>query len=72
MRITIEEAENGIVVSRCYGEDMAHEDDKYVYKTIDQAAKALPGIFSVSEAEAPEEDEKSLKKLKSKLPKGDY
>lgn len=70
--ITIESAENGIVVKCCYGDGMEHEDINYVYKTINEVAKALPGIFSVAEAEAPMEDEKSMEKMKNSLKKEDY
>lgn len=71
IKVTIEEAENGIVCTVCHGGDMDHEDKKYIYPTIQKAAKSLPAIFSVGEAEAPAEDEKSLEKMKSKLPKED-
>jgi hypothetical protein len=51
---------------------MEHEDKQYIYPNIDKAAKAIPGIFSVGEAEAPEEDEKSLEKMKKSINKVDY
>lgn len=67
-RLTIETAENGIVCTVCYGSG-DHEDKQYVYKNIDQVAKALTGIFSVAEAEAPTETHESLEAMKANLPK---
>jgi len=66
VKLTIEEAENGIVVTCCYG-DVPHEDKKYIYKTIDAAAKDIPSIFSVGEADAPDETEESMEKMKAKI-----
>ncbi len=69
VKVTIEDAEGGIVVCVYHGEK---EDKKVVYKNIKKAAKAIPAIFSVGEAEAPEIKEKDLEKEKAKLPKADY
>lgn len=70
VKVTIEDAEGGIVVCVYHGEK---EDKKVVYKNIKKAAKAIPAIFSVGEAEAPEETEESLEKMKKSINKGkDY
>ena len=66
-RVTIEEAENGIVCEVCYGEGEEHQDKKYIYPDIKKAAKELPGIFSVAQAESPDENEESMGKMKNKL-----
>lgn len=70
--VTIKSAENGVVLTCCYGEGEGHEDKQYIYKDIKKAARELPGIFSVAEAESPEETEENMDKMKSKLNKGDY
>lgn len=69
-RVTVTVAENGVVCQVCYGFDGEHEDKQYIYDNIKEAAKELPALFSVGEAEAPEEDEKSMEEMKSKINKG--
>lgn len=70
VRVTIEEAENGVTCTVCYGIDGDYEDKKYIYKDIKEVVKALPAIFSVGEAEAPQENESSMEKMKDKLSEG--
>tara|TARA_R110000868_G_C10972640_1_gene770672 strand:- start:12217 stop:12456 length:240 start_codon:yes stop_codon:yes gene_type:complete len=70
--VKVEEVDNGILVSVCYGGEEASEDKKFVYTNIEKAVKSLPAIFSVGEAEAPEEDDDSMEKMKSNLTKEDY
>ena len=69
--VSIDRAENGFTV-KCYYEnhDELGESKQFIYETIEEVAKALPVLFSVSEAEAPEEDDKSLKSRKEKINKG--
>lgn len=67
LKVTIENAENGVCCTVCYGMNDDHEDKKYVYKDIKKAAKALPGIFSVGEKEAPEETEETMEAKKNKI-----
>lgn len=69
-RVTIEGASNGIVVCVCQGhnigEDMG-EDKKYVYKTIDEAVKSIPALFSVAEAEKKPDNEKDVAAIKADM-----
>ena len=62
-KVTICEAENGIVVTVCYGMGEEHQDKQYIYKDIKKAARELPGIFTVAESESPEETEESVEKM---------
>lgn len=66
----IENAENGVVCTVCYGYDSSHEDKRYIYPDIEKLAKELPGLFSVAEVEAPEETEESLENMKKSINKG--
>lgn len=70
--VTITTAENGIVCTVCYGEGMNHEDKQYIYPNIKKAAKNLPAIFSVAEAESPAETEENMEKKKESINKGKY
>lgn len=69
VRVTIESAENGVVVNVCYGMG-DHEDKRFIYPDIKKAASELPGLFSVAESEAPEETEESMEDMKKKINKG--
>ena len=72
VRATIERAENGFTVE-CFYENDDNKDGpfgetkRFIFDTIEEVSKALPGLFSVAEAESPDEDEESLEKRKKKI-----
>jgi len=53
--VKVSGALNGVVVETCEGK-------KYVYKSIKEASKDLPGIVSILKDEAPQVTEKDLDK----------
>ena len=70
--VTVERAENGFTL-RCFfdGTDGPGDHKQYIYETIDEVAKELPALFSVSEAESPDLTEEDLEGEKKKINKGE-
>ena len=58
--VKVSGALNGVVVETCEGK-------KYVYKSIKEASKDLPGIVSILKDEAPQVTEKDLDKEEERI-----
>ena len=61
--VKVSGALNGVVVETCEGK-------KYVYKSIKEASKDLPGIVSILKDEAPQVTEKDLDKEEERINNG--
>ena len=49
MRVTIKMVDNGVVVDACKSGDSpdGYQEETYIYKTLDEALKEVPAMFSV-------------------------
>lgn len=77
-RVSIEMADNGVVVRYTCSHDGDYEEEMYVYKNLQEALKEIPSMFSVMEEKADDDivsrtaSGKAEKEKKEKMRGEDY